>query len=219
MLRDSGGVSGEGAARAVTRSFIAAIAIASLASICFAEPIAPSLTSGQSLHGRFEQTRNLKGISAKLKSSGSFVLVPDQGLVWRIEQPIQSTTVITKEGVQEIINGNDVQRIEAARVPLISHFYDMLGGALMGDWSAMRHDFAVKTTGDHRAWQTVLTPLHSDDPITGALSSVVITGGAMVDQVDIRRANGDSEQLTFLEQKISTAPISTDDARLLSGKP
>lgn len=203
----------------MTRSFITAIAITCLASICFAQPIGPSLTSDQSLHGRFEQTRNLKGISATLKSSGSFVLVPYKGLVWRVEQPIQTTTVITRKGVRQIINGNDVQRIEAARVPLISHFYDMLGGALMGDWSAMRHDFAVKTTGDHHAWRTLLTPLHPDDPITGALSSIVITGGAMVDRVDISRANGDSEQLTFLEQKISSAPLSADDARLLTGKP
>jgi hypothetical protein len=203
----------------VTRSFIVAIAITCLASICFAQPIGRSLTSGQSLHGRFEQARNLKGISATLKSSGSFVLVPDKGLIWRIEQPIQTTTVITRDGVRQIIKGNDVQHIEAARVPLISHFYDMLGGALIGDWSAMRHDFTVKTTGDDYAWQTVLTPLHSDDPITSALSSIAITGGAMVNRVDITRTNGDSEEITFLKQKFSSAPLSADDARLLTVKP
>lgn len=219
MFRDSCGVSRESAARAVTRLFIAAIAVVCLPSICFAQPISLSLISGQSLHGRFEQTRNLKGISATLKSSGSFVLVPYKGLVWRVEQPIQTITVITREEVRQIINGNYVQSIEAARVPLIRHFYDMLGGALMGDWSALRHDFAVKATGDHEAWHTVLTPLHSDDLITGAISSIVITGGAMVDRVDISRANGDSEHLTFLEQNISSMPLSADDTQLLAVKP
>ena len=53
----------------------------------------------------------------------------------------------------------------------------MLNGALMGDWTAMRHDFAVETTGDRDAWRTLLTPLRPNDPIAGMLASIVITGG------------------------------------------
>ena len=69
MLRNSGGSGGESAARAVNRSLIAAVAIALLSSVCFAQlAIGPSLAPGQTLHGRFEQARNLKGITSTLKS-------------------------------------------------------------------------------------------------------------------------------------------------------
>ena len=179
----------------------------------------PTLAPGQTLQGRFVQERHLKGLRSTLKSEGNFILAPGKGLIWRIEQPIQTTTVITPAGIRQIISGSEVQKIDASRVPFISHFYDMLNGSLMGDWSAMRHDFAVNSTGDRNAWRTVLTPLRPDDTIAGMLSSIVIAGGQMVDSVDINRANGDSEHMAFLDQTVSSVPLDADDARLLEGRP
>ena len=203
----------------MNRSLIAAVAIALLSSVCFAQlAIGPSLAPGQTLHGRFEQARNLKGITSTLKSDGTFVLAPGRGLIWRIEDPIQTITVITPAGIRQIVNGSEVQRIEAAKVPFIAHFYDMLNGALMGDWTAMRHDFSVETTGNRGAWRTLLTPLRPNDPIAGMLASIVITGGKMVDGVEIRRTNGDSERIAFLDQAVSSVALSGDDARLLNDK-
>ena len=203
----------------MNRSLIAATAIVSLSSVCFAElAIGPALAPGQTLHGRFEQARNLKGIASTLKSDGTFVLAPGRGLIWRIQDPIQTTTVITPAGIRQIINGSEVQRIDAAKVPFIAHFYDMLNGALMGDWTAMRHDFAVQTTGDRGAWRTLLTPLRPTDPIAGMLASITITGGEMVDGVEISRTNGDSERIAFLDQAVSSVALSGDEARLLNDK-
>jgi hypothetical protein len=203
----------------MNRVLIAAVAIALLSSVSFAQlAMGPTLAPGQTLHGRFVQTRNLKGISSTLKSEGTFVLAPGKGLIWRIEDPIQTVTIITPDGIRQIINGNEVQRIDAAKVPFISHFYDMLDGALMGDWTAMRHDFAVQTKGDRAAWRTFLTPVRPNDPIAGMLASILITGGKMVDGVEISRANGDSERIAFLDQTVSGVALSADDARLLEIK-
>jgi hypothetical protein len=179
----------------------------------------PTLAADQTLHGRFVEERHLKGLSSTLKSEGSFVLAPGKGLIWRIEQPIQTLTVITPAAIRQIINGSEVQHIDAARVPFIAHFYDMLNGSLIGDWSAMRHDFVVKSTGDRQAWRTVLTPLQPDDPIAGMLASIVISGGKMVDSVDINRTNGDSEHMAFLDQKVSNVPLVGEEARLLDRRP
>jgi Outer membrane lipoprotein carrier protein LolA-like len=224
MFRDSGGPRRESAAllvtRAAARSLIAAIAVAALICICGADlNMGPTLSPGQTLHGRFVQERHLQGLASTLKSSGTFVLAPGKGLIWRIEDPIRTTTVITPAGIRQIINGSEVQRIDAARLPFIAHFYDMLNGALMGDWAAMRHDFAVKTTGDRNAWRTVLTPLRPDDPIAGMLTSIVVSGGKVVEDVDINRTNGDSEHMAFLDQTVSSAALSGYDARLLDQGP
>jgi hypothetical protein len=217
MLRNAGGPGGENTTRSVIRSFVTVIATLGFAAFSFAQPIiGPSIAPGQNLHGRFQQERHLKGITVTLTSSGSFVLAPGKGLIWRIEQPIQTVTVITPVGIRQIVNGSEVQRIEASHVPVITHFYDMLNGSLTGDWSTMHHDFAVQTTGDQRGWRTTLTPLRATDPIVGTLSSIVITGAKMVDAVNILRTNGDSERLTFLDQAISDVPLSEGDARLLT---
>ncbi|MHB8381507.1 MAG: outer membrane lipoprotein carrier protein LolA [Candidatus Binataceae bacterium] len=201
------------------RSFIAAVAITLLASICVAGiVVGPALVPGQMMQGRFVQRRQLKGLTATLKSDGNFILVPGRGLIWRVVDPIKTTTVITPAGIRQIINGNEVQNIDAARAPFVAHFYAMMSGALMGHWETMRHDFAIKTTGDSAAWRTVLTPLRPDDPIAGMIASIVITGGKMVDDVDITRANGDSESIAFLDQVVSSAALSGEDARLLRAK-
>jgi hypothetical protein len=203
----------------MNRVLIVAVAIVALSSVCVAQvAMGPTLAPGQTLHGRFVQARNLKGISSTLNSKGTFVLAPGRGLIWRIEDPIQTVTIITPAGIRQIINGSEVQSIEAAKVPFIAHFYDMLDGALMGDWTAMRHDFAVQTKGDRAAWRTVLTPVRPNDPIAGMLASIVITGGKMVDGVEINRANGDSERIGFLDQAVSGVALSGDDARLLNIK-
>jgi hypothetical protein len=201
----------------MNRSLIMAVAIVSLSSVCFAQlAIGPALAPGQTLHGRFEQTRSLKGISSTLKSEGTFVLAPGRGLIWRIEDPIQMVTIISPAGIWQIINGSEVQSIDAAKVPFIVHFYNMLDGALVGDWIAMRRDFAVQTKGDRAAWRTVLTPVRPNDPIAGLLASIVITGGKMVDGVEISRSNGDSERIGFLDQSVSGVPLSAEDTRLLN---
>jgi hypothetical protein len=197
--------------------FFATVALLAIASAARAEFIAgPTLAPGQTLHGRFIQTRRLTGLAAPLTSDGSFVLAPDRGLIWRLEHPVQTTTVITPAGVRQIINGSEVQHIEAAKAPFIARFYAMLSGALAGDLTPLRRDFAIQTTGDRHSWSTVLTPLRPDDPVAGMVAAIVITGGKMVDDVSIRRSNGDSEQLTFLQQMVS--PLSNDDERLLSSK-
>src|SRR5580700_4644801 len=188
----------------MNRVFVVTVAIVALSTVSFAQlAMGPRLAPGQTLHGRFVQARNLKGISSTLKSNGTFVLAPGKGLIWRIEDPIQTVTIITPTGIRQIINGNEVQTIEAAKVPFVAHFYDMLDGALMGDWTAMGHDFAVQTNGDRAAWRTLLTPVRPDDPIAGMLASIVITGGKMVDGVEISRKNGDSERIEFLDQAVS----------------
>lgn len=203
----------------MNRVFIVAVAIVALSTVSFAQlAMGPRLAPGQTLHGRFVQARNLMGISSTLKSDGSFVLAPGKGLIWRIEDPIRTVTIITPAGIRQIINGSEVQSIEAVKVPFIAHFYEMLDGALMGDWTAMRHDFVVQTKGDRAAWRTVLTPIRPNDPIAGMLASIVITGGKMVDGVEISRANGDSERIAFLDQAVSGVALSGDDARLLNIK-
>ncbi len=203
----------------MNRLLIAAAAVALLPSVCFAQlTIGPSLEQGQTLRGRFVQTRNLKGIASTLKSDGTFVLAPGRGLIWRTEDPIHMITLISPAGIRQIVDGSEVQRIEAAKVPFIAHFYDMLNGALMGDWTAMRHDFSVETTGNRGAWRTLLTPLRPADPIAGILASIILTGGKMVDDVEIRRTNGDSERIAFLDQAVSSVALSGDDARLLNDK-
>jgi hypothetical protein len=174
------------------------------------------LRSGETIAGRFVQERHLAGLTAPLRSEGSFLLAADRGLIWRGEKPFATLTVITPAGIVQTVDGNEVQRLPATRLPFLARFYGMLSGALAGDWTAMEHDFAVDRQGDERVWKIVLRPLPSEDPAAAQLQSITVTGGAFVDAVEIRRVNGDWENLAFRDQALSSAPLSPEDEKLLS---
>ncbi len=150
-----------------------------------------------------------------MRSEGSFLLAAGRGLIWRGEKPFATMVVITPAGILQLVNGSEVQRLPAARLPFLARFYDMLSGALAGDWTAMEHDFAVDRQSDAQGWKIALKPRHPDDPVAAQLQSITVTGAKFVDAVEIRRANGDWEHLTFLGQALSSAPLAAEDAQFL----
>jgi hypothetical protein len=183
--------------------------------LCGAAPPQPgALKPGEAIHGRFVQERHLAGLASPLRSEGSFLLAAGKGLIWRGEKPFATTVVITPAGILQMVNGAEVQRLAASRLPFLARFYDMLSGALSGDWSTLAHDFTVTRSAEGDNWKMLLTPVRADDPTAAQLRSITVTGAKFVDAVEIRRANGDWEQLTFLQQALSAAPLAGDDTRL-----
>jgi hypothetical protein len=178
-----------------------------------------ALKSGEVIAGRFVQERHLAGLAAPLRSEGRFVLAAGRGLIWRGEKPFATVTVLTPAGVMQSVDGQEVQRLPASRVPFLSRFYNMLSGALAGDWTAMEHDFTVERRESQPLWTIVLHPRSTDDPASAQLQSITVTGGALVDAVEIHRANGDWEHLSFRDQALSSAPLPPEDARLLAANP
>jgi Outer membrane lipoprotein carrier protein LolA-like len=196
---------------------LAALVILALTAAAVAAPrhVRP-LRDGEVIAGHFVQERHLAGLTAPLRSEGRFVLAAGRGLIWRAEKPFATVTVLTPEGVSQSVDGKEVQRLQAARVPFLSRFYLMLSGALAGDWSAMEHDFTIDQQDGEPRWTIVLHPRSMDDPASAQLKSITVTGDTFVEAVEIHRANGDWEHLTFLDQALSSAPLSAEDAKLLA---
>jgi hypothetical protein len=191
------------------------LALAALLLCAAASPPQPgALKPGEAIHGRFVQERHLAGLASPLRSEGSFLLAAGKGLIWRGEKPFATVVVITPAGILQTVSGAEVQRLPASRLPFLARFYDMLSGALSGDWSTLAHDFTVTRSAEGDNWKMLLTPARADDPTAAQLRSITVTGAKFVDAVEIRRANGDWEQLTFLQQALSAAPLAGDDTRL-----
>ena len=191
---------------------LAAPGRADIADVC------PTLAPGQTLYGRFVQQRYLKGLTAPLNTEGDFVVAPAVGIIWRIDQPVRSVTVITAAGMRRITDG-DVQRLASSKLPAYAHMYASLGDAVTGNWAALRQDFTVTYTGDRHAWRVILTPLQSAGSLSAHLTSVILTGGGRIDTVDINHSDGDSEHVAFLNQVVSNTPLSGPDMLLLRDKP
>lgn len=171
------------------------------------------LSPEQSLQGRFIQERHLQGFAAPLRSQGRFLLQRDRGLIWRTERPFETVTVITPAGLLQEVDGTEANRISASRLPFLERFYDMLSGALSGDWTSMQRAFVVSRHGDAQAWTIELQPRHAEADVV-PIEAMTISGGAFVEAVEIRKPGGDWERLTFLDQGLAAESLSDEDARL-----
>lgn len=155
------------------------------------------------LRGHFTETKHLQGFNGPLVTRGHFVVAPKYGLIWAIESPFPTTTVITPAGLVQRINDKNVMHLTAQKIPFLLHLYDALGGALIGNWKALEADFIVTQNGDEQNWEVTLVPRKADNPAM-PFSSITINGHRFVENVVMTKPGGDSDTLTFSNEVISS---------------
>ena len=172
-----------------------------------AETIVPqNIGSNEVLRGRFVQERHLTGFKNTLRSEGRFVLSPSHGLIWLAETPFAMTTVITTAGLAQEVNGSQTLKLQTTQIPFLARLYDIVGGALAGDWSKLDTDFTVSRSEDDKGWKVFFTPRKADD-LAMPFRSINVNGHRFVEAVTLTKPDGDLDQLTFLDQVLSTAPL------------
>jgi hypothetical protein len=180
------------------------------------EAVPRMLAEGEVLRGHFVQDRVLAGFAKPLHSEGSFVLVGGKGLIWQGETPFKTTTVISASGILQLVDGKEAMRLPASRLPVLSHFYEVLSGALSGDSSLLEKDFKVAATADAARWRLVLTPARQDDVALGQIASITVSGPDLADEVEIRKQAGDADHLRFLDQSVAPTALTAEESRLLT---
>jgi hypothetical protein len=173
------------------------------------------LTEGQILRGRFEQQRFLQGFQAPLKSSGTFVLSPGLGLIWKTEKPFALTTIMSPAGLVQEVGGRETMRMPSARIPFMSKLYAMLGGALTGDWDALSNAFNITRKGEGKSWRLRLEPKRADDPAM-PIRAMDLHGSRFLEDVDVIKPNGDHDRIVFLKQKLESAAPTPEETTLLA---
>ncbi len=175
------------------------------------------LGAGQSLRGRFDQERYLKGFAKPLHSTGSFVLVGGTGLIWRGETPFQNVTVLSAAGILQAADGKETMHLAASSAPVLGRFYQVLNGALSGDQEALNQDFKIARQDGPDGWQLILTPLRPDDPILGQIAAITVQGTRFVDAVEIVKSGGDHDALKFSDQAAGATALSAEEQALFDG--
>jgi hypothetical protein len=191
--------------------FLLLPAIAPAAAWAFdAPPGQTHIGPAQVLRGHFVQTHQGKD-KPPVRMSGSFVIAPATGLIWGVEKPFPTATVITPAGMAQEFGGIAALKIPASKLPAMRHLYDTVGHALEGDWSGLEEDYVLHRSGAPSHWQVAMTPRDSDsDGLHYA--SITVTGGTYVDNITLSKANGSTDTLAFSSAAIGAAPPSSQEA-------
>lgn len=172
-----------------------------------------SLKPGEILRGRFVQDRYMAGFNKPVRSEGRFILAPGRGLLWQGEAPFPMVTAITPAGIVQSVDGKETMRLSAAKVPFLARLYDMMSGAMAGDWRALEGEFEIARQGGTDGTRVTLTP-RSQDTGTQPFRSLAARMVRYVEEVDVVKTAGDRDHLTFHDQRVETAPLAADEAAL-----
>jgi hypothetical protein len=166
-----------------------------------------AIGTGDILRGSFVEERHLQGFRGPMRSEGQFTVAPSHGLIWDVEKPFPSTTIITTFGLTQTIQGQQVTHLSAQKIPFLLHLYDMLGGALAGSWQPLEADFKVVQTEDEAGWRAVLTPRQTDN-LAMPYNTITVRGHRFVEQVVLAKSDGDFDTIIFSDPALSQRPLS-----------
>ena len=182
------------------------LALMPVKSFAFTAPAGQiAITDGQVLRGSFMQQMQMQGSAQPMQSTGHFVLAPGHGLIWRVEQPFTTATIITPQGSVQDVGGLPIK----LRVKNLQHLYAMIGNALMGDWSEMERDYTIAQRNNGAQWQLLLT-LRPDAP-PSPYSSITVTGAQFVQNITMAKAAGGADALAFADETLNQSPLTSQE--------
>ena len=168
-----------------------------------AEPIAV-LRKATTVRARFEQARHLSGFKQPLKSSGDLLFVRGTGIVWRVLEPFESTSVFDRNGMRS----GDGQASGAPPAAL-----RVLSGVLLSmldlDVAALASRFEMFTGARPQGWILGLRP--RDPAAAGFAERLTISGRATLEHIEWSDARGDRTEITFRDVTPAAGPATPQD--------
>jgi len=149
----------------------------------------------KSINSSFIQERRISVLPLPLVSTGKFKFQYQEGILWETLKPIQSTIIISENGIQE---ENNFERTEIGGSSQIGK---VLLGLFSGDLASLESYFFIVTKGDVNKWNLFLEPKNS--LVSSQITSISIEGRESVDSIYLVEANGDSSSLKFNHSRIN----------------
>ena len=165
------------------------------------------------LRGEFTQQKHLAGFRNPLRSSGSFVLSRERGIVWETLAPFPSKTVITSDRIlSRLPDGSMRVEMDGEQQPALAAVNALLFALFAGDVAALSERFeTTPATSDATRWTLGLVPK------PGALDRVFlrleVQGDAFVRRVRIEERGGDVTEIAFEKLSAAATTLSDDEAR------
>ncbi|MDD3288521.1 MAG: hypothetical protein PHX43_05895 [Alphaproteobacteria bacterium] len=192
------------------RFFLLILIFVAVSSVAWAVE-APSgqarIDASKILRGRFVEEHHLAGVQKPMQSSGHFVVAPAYGLIWGIETPFPTSTIITQNGAVQDLGGI------AMKLPVknLHQLYDMVGRALAGDWSGLETAFVIKRSTTKNRWKMLLTPRQTDKPAL-PYAEIAISGGRFVENIVMTKNDGRQDMLGFSDEVMSSAQLTAGES-------
>ena len=164
------------------------------------------LALSQAKQARFEQEKQVAGLSQPLKASGELLLVRDLGLWWQQQKPFPLTLVLTPTRMVQQMAGQPATVIDN---PQLLEFSQMLLALFGSDEATLSRYFSIDFHSTETGWQLVLVPTLA--PLDKVFASLTLSGLGQLDQLLIADKQGDSTRIRFTDWRDRALPLTPEE--------
>ncbi|QWL68594.1 outer membrane lipoprotein carrier protein LolA [Aeromonas jandaei] len=164
------------------------------------------LTAADARSARFEQERQISGLTQALRSSGELLLVKGQGLWWQQQKPFPLTLTLTPTRMVQQLPGQPAQTLDS---PQLLEFSNLMLALFDPSEAALDNYFRHKLASEGEEWTLTLEPISS--PLDKVFASLVLKGRHELASLAIHDKQGDVTLIRFVDWQLKTLPLSTEE--------
>ena len=147
------------------------------------------------VRGQFTQTKLIKRLNKNFNSQGRFLFSGQEGILWQVEKPFQSSMVMTKDRLVQKSASGKTSLMDSQGNLVFKRFADTLQAVFAGRLSVLEEQFSLRFQGDLTQWTITLIPL--DDSVRSVIQTMEIQGDQYIRGLRLVEASGDLNVYTF----------------------
>lgn len=179
-------------------------------------PLARAVPDTEVVRGRFRQEKHLIGLDQALVSSGSFLVAPEHGLLWRVERPIETTLVIDEQRMVQRVDGRQTLRLSRDEQPGLSVVAAVLTAIFQADLDRLRDFFVMRSeSAEEGHWRVVLEPTSAG--VAEVVTRLTLFGADKIERVEIDEPGGDRSVIRLDLESDPVSPLTPRERREFSG--
>lgn len=164
------------------------------------------LTAADARSARFEQERQISGLTQALRASGELLLVKGKGLWWQQQKPFPLTLTLTSTRMVQQLPGQPAQTLDS---PQLLEFSNLMLALFDPSEAALDNYFRHKLASEGEEWTLTLEPIRS--PLDKVFASLVLKGRHELVSLAIHDKQGDVTLIRFVDWQLKTLPLSTEE--------
>lgn len=164
------------------------------------------LTAADARSARFEQERQISGLTQALRSSGELLLVKGQGLWWQQQKPFPLTLTLTPTRMVQQLPDQPAQTLDS---PQLLEFSNLMLALFDPSEAALDNYFRHKLASEGEEWTLTLEPIRS--PLDKVFASLVLKGRHELASLAIHDKQGDVTLIRFVDWQLKNLPLSAEE--------
>jgi len=154
------------------------------------------------MRGNFEQERLLSRLDRTLRSSGSFLIAANMGMVWDTINPFPSTLVLGGDFLMQSRSGGQKTVISAQGNEAFLRMAEVISTVFSGNARALVDNFKVYFVGSTAFWELGLIP--QDRAINAFAERIIMRGDTVIRSIQVFEQSGDSIKYILLNHNFPT---------------